>query len=86
MARNVSDVKLEMKPRSGIPEKVVVSWKDLTVTTTASCIDKCKCKGTHTKDILKNLNGIVKPGEMVALMGARLIFLPEKIQMHLTLP
>ena len=74
MTANLGDINLEMKStnsKSAIPENVTVSWKDLTVATDPSLLDRVRCKGSNTKEILKNLNGIVKPGEMVALMGAR---------------
>jgi hypothetical protein len=65
------DIRLDMhSPESSSSEQVTVSWRNLKVTPKRPITAKCK-KGFESKDILKDLNGIVRPGEMVALMGAR---------------
>ena len=71
MKANLRDINLEINSKSAIHDNVTVSWKNLTVVTVPSLLDRVRCKGSKSKEILKNLNGIVKPGEMVALMGAR---------------
>ena len=53
---------------------VVISWENLDVSTKPTFLDKIKSSITRqpkTKSLLSNLRGLVKPGEMVALMGAR---------------
>ncbi len=74
MKANLGDIHLEINStnkKSAINENVTVSWKNLAVATVPSLLDKVRCNGAKSKEILKNLNGIVRPGEMVALMGAR---------------
>ena len=61
-----NDIRLDMNSSS---EQVTVSWRNLKVTPTPPITAKCK-KDFKSRDILKDLNGIVRPGEMVALMGA----------------
>jgi hypothetical protein len=59
------DIRLEMDSKP-----MTISWRNLKVTPVLPITAKCK-KNFKSKDILNNLSGIVKPGEMVALMGAR---------------
>jgi hypothetical protein len=59
-----------------IPRKVTLSWRSITVKAPpGACgitsVSKCKLAFKPKKIILKNVDGIVKPGQMVALMGAR---------------
>jgi hypothetical protein len=60
-----------------IPKKVTLSWKSVSVTaSTATLLTSVKSKfkkdsQPQIKTILKNVDGIVQPGQMVALMGAR---------------
>jgi hypothetical protein len=50
-----------------IPKKVTLSWKSVNVkTSTGGLLRKIK-----SKVILDDVHGVVEPGQMVALMGAR---------------
>lgn len=55
-----------------IPEwqQVTLSWSDVTVTTTARTNCKIR-KETCSKTILNSVSGEVRPGKLVAIMGAR---------------
>ena len=64
------DIRLDMHSQKSSSEQVTVSWRNLNVATVLPITVTCK-KDFKSRDILKDLNGIVRPGEMVALMGAR---------------
>lgn len=77
---HTGEVTIELERRN-FPKKnslkgKVVSWENLNIVAKPKIQDNVKKTlfGRETKDksILQNLNGLVKPGEMVALMGARL--------------
>ena len=51
-------------------KNVYLSWKCLSVTVPNSILSKCRKKSSLSKTIFKNADGLVKPGEMLALMGA----------------
>ncbi len=71
---STNDIQLEMLPQESSSNGVTISWRNLEVTTKPSKFEPItpKCiRSFESKDILKDLNGIVRPGEMVALMGAR---------------
>jgi ABC-type multidrug transport system ATPase subunit len=50
--------------------QVNISWRSLNVTVPGNILTKCKNNGKIEKRILKNADGLVKSGEMLALMGA----------------
>jgi len=53
---------------------VVVSWENLDVSTKPTLVDKIKSGITRkpqSKTLLNKVTGVVQPGQMVALMGAR---------------
>ena len=66
---SITDIHVDMHPAESSSEQVTVSWRNLNVATVLPITVRCK-KDFESKDILKDLNGIVRPGEMVALMGA----------------
>ena len=55
--------------------KVNISWRSLNVTVPHSILTKCKMNREIEKRILKNADGLVKSGEMLALMGNLMIIL-----------
>ena len=60
----------------GIPKLVTLSWNSITVTastkTVLSYFNKNKDNAEpQTKIILKSVDGFVRPGQMLALLGAR---------------
>ena len=71
--------KISVESPGGIPKKVTLSWKSVIVSASTETITskiKSKFKPSKTakprqKTILKNVDGIIEPGQMVALMGAR---------------
>ena len=67
---STDDIQLDMLSQESPPNGVTISWRNLKVTPKPPITAKCK-RGFESRDILKDLNGIVRPGEMVALMGAR---------------
>jgi hypothetical protein len=67
---SMTDIHLDMHSPESSSDQVTVSWRNLKVTPKRSIKSRCK-RGFKSRDILKDLNGIVRPGEMVALMGAR---------------
>lgn len=72
-----------------IPESIVLSWKDLSILTkkNTTLIDNVKslvrCRSTEYKSILRKVQGIVEPGEMLALMGPRLSVILQQQQNYL---
>ena len=59
-----------------VPKQVVLSWRSISAQASNSSpinksIEWLKTKKTKNKNILENINGIVQPGEVLALMGAR---------------
>ena len=64
------DIRVEMHSQKSPSKQVTVSWRNLNMATVPPITAKCK-KDFKSIYILKDLNGIVRPGEMVALMGAR---------------
>jgi hypothetical protein len=71
---STDDIQLDMLSQESPPNGVTISWRNLKVTTKPSKFELItpKCiRRFESKDILRGLNGIVRPGEMVALMGAR---------------
>lgn len=69
-----SDVRINLETFS---RGKVVSWENLSVTSKVDCWQSAKIhvcrqeKSQYEKPILTGLCGLVRPGEMVALMGAR---------------
>lgn len=62
-----------------IPKTVTLSWKSITVKapTGGALINffaKCNNNSPNLKTILHNADGIVEPGQMLALMGSRYTF------------
>lgn len=72
-----NDIRLDIKPKAKNKYSKVVSWENLSVITKISLTQQvkakvnCKDESKYEKTLLNKINGIVRPGEMVALMGAR---------------
>jgi len=67
---STNDVRVEMRSQESSPNGLTISWRNLKVTPKPPITPKC-IRRSESKDIFKDLNGIVRPCEMVALMGAR---------------
>lgn len=70
-------VKIDLGPKSEseFPNGKIVSWESLNVSKKASLRKKATSTVCHQdddkRDILINQRGLVKPGEMLAVMGER---------------
>ena len=64
---STDDIQLDMLSQESSPNGVTISWRNLRVTPKPPIT----ARGFEPRDILRGLSGIVRPGEMVALMGAR---------------
>jgi ABC-type multidrug transport system ATPase subunit len=59
----------------GIPKLVTLSWNSITVTaSTKNFLSNFNKKSSEPqkKTILKSVDGFIKPGQMLGLLGARL--------------
>lgn len=73
---NLSESQLGFNEESStpvIPKKIVLSWRSISAYTKSSCLNRkiLKNENSKVKIILENVNGIVRPGEMLALIGSR---------------
>ena len=70
----LNEVRIGLERRN-FPKGKTVSWENLAVTRKATLSQKAKSiacrKDEHSIDILMNQRGLVRPGEMLALMGER---------------
>lgn len=80
MQMNEIKLNIELRGRDDRFRKgKVVSWENLSVVTKKNLQQSVKSSicfqdtSKYEKPLLNKINGLVKPGEMVALMGARLI-------------
>jgi hypothetical protein len=61
---------------AGAQRKVTVSWENVSVIAKSTYSQKVKSvfsRKDYTKPLITGVSGIVRPGELVALMGARYI-------------
>ena len=80
MQMNETKLNIELRDRDDrFRQGKVVSWENLSVVTKKNLQQNVKSSirlqdtSKYEKPLLNKINGVVRPGEMVALMGARLI-------------